>query len=83
MFNNFVFILTKVANHAQYKVEDSCTKETPSLAEIVMDVSEGSTCNLANIPSSSPMTNKKEIAVQTVLNVKTFRSVTTQTDTDI
>ena len=36
MFNNFVFILTKVANHAQYKVEDSCTKETPSLAEIVM-----------------------------------------------
>ena len=41
MFNNFVFILTKVANHAQYKVEDSCTKETPSLAEIVMDVSEG------------------------------------------
>ena len=84
MFNNFVFILTKVANHAQYKVEDSCTKETASLAEIVMDVSEGSTRNLANIPSSLPMTKKKEIGVQIcVLNVKTFRSVKTQTDTDI
>lgn len=61
----------------------TCTEDAPSMVSI-MDEEVSEKSNLIKAISSPTIIDKKEIGLQTcTFNVKTFRSVKTQTDTNI